>query len=231
MDCSYCSQYGEAYGFKPIIIDIDGTMPGDFVANSSSDDESVQHASAVLPSPAPLPSSTSTPNIDKNNNNKGNGSKRGGATDADKGGASAEVNEMLNRVLEAVRQSPTDDKSKGVSVYKIKNYLRLQYCVRKDAMTRHLKPALEAALRKKLLLKTTGTQSVLVGSVKLNPATHKGSDISSESSSSADEDDEQEKTAPSVLIAELGQPENSRKKRKASDEDVVVKVGKKRMKA
>lgn len=191
-DCSLCAQFGELYGFQPILID--PTMYK-FTADSSSDDEagSVQHLVPV--------SSSSTPIIDvSNTTGEKKGATTGGSDDGD------EIKEMLDKVLEAVRQTPPDSSKKGVSIYRIKEYLRQQHQVKKPQMTRQLKPAMEAALHRKLLIKVTGTRGVLLGSVKLNPA-HEDPANDSESST--------EDEAPAVV------PETAReaKKRKAGGEE------------
>lgn len=198
MDCSVCAHFCQQYNFKPVTIET--IMPAPAPGLFSSSDEEVPFVERLTSI------NTSTPLIASDSSDKD-------SSDATSSDEDVQVKNMLDRVLEAVRNSPGDNLEKGVSIHKIKRYLKLHYQVRKVEMSTQLKPAMEAALKRKLLIKLTGNNRVMVGSVKLNPDLDKPAKESNE---------------PAAV------PENSRavKKRKAEADDVIIaKKGKKRMKA
>lgn len=199
-DCSFCAQFGELYGFQPILID--PTMYK--LTASSSSEEEIDNSVQLLPV-----SSSSTPIVDVSNT--ANSDKKSTTTAVVAPDDDGEVKTMLDMVLEAVRQTPPNDSKKAVSIYKIKQYLRLQHRVTKAEMTKQLKPTMETALNRKLLIKVSGTGSVLLGSVKLNPAHEKPA------SDSESTGDEEPAAAPETAKA-------AAKKRKAGGEESTKSV-------
>lgn len=209
MECSSCETFAEVYGFQPIVI---APAMYKITAGSSSEDE----AGSVKRLPV---TNSSTPLVIDTSNNSSNG-KKGGAIDDD-------VSKMLDKIMEAVRKSPTDDTKKGVSVYAIKKYLRHEYRVRKAQLTQQLKPAMEAALDRKLLIKVSGNRGVLVGSVKLNPAHNRKPESESDQSDEDDEEDDEEE--PSAAPESL--KEENRKRKAGGDETARSARVAKRLKA
>lgn len=81
----------------------------------------------------------------------------------------AEQKDFLGKIIEAVRRTPPDPE-KGVSIVKIKKYLKEEFHIRKAEMIKMLKPVVEDAVERNVLIKTTAKRTLLLGSVKLNPA-------------------------------------------------------------
>ncbi|XP_058824569.1 uncharacterized protein LOC131685123 [Topomyia yanbarensis] len=73
---------------------------------------------------------------------------------------------FLEKIVEALRNSPADPE-KGTSIVRIKAYLKEKYRIRKAEMGKMLKPAMENAMQRKIVIKTTGN-GLLTGSVRLN---------------------------------------------------------------
>lgn len=196
MDCSGCVHYCKKYNFKPVTIET--IMPAPAPGLLSSSDEEIPFVKRLTSL------NTSTPILAMSGSESD--------SDATSGDEDVRVKNMLDRVLEAVQNSPGEPE-KGVSIHKIKQYLKLHYQVHKVEMSTQLKPAIQVALKRKLLIKLTGFNRVMVGSVKLNPDRKKPAKESNE---------------PEAV------PEKSRanKKRKASADDVMIaRKDKKRMKA
>ncbi|XP_065080420.1 uncharacterized protein LOC135703226 [Ochlerotatus camptorhynchus] len=118
---------------------------------------------------------------------------------------------MLQMVLEAVRKVPSENQVKGISIQKIKTYLKEKHGVRKKELKDQLRPTLESAIKRKMLLKTAGRASVLIGSVKLNPAYReaqgKNSSSTEESGSSGDEPAVEEKRVETKKRKAVKEPE------------------------
>lgn len=215
MECSSCEKFAEVYGFQPLVI---APIMSKITADSSSEDE----VGAIKRLPV---ANSSTPLIIDTSANNSNG-KKGGAT-ADNDDPKDEVSEMLDKVMEAVRSSPTNDAKKGVSIIAIKKYLKLQYRVRKAQITQQLKPAMEAALNRKLLVKVSGNRGVLMGSVKLNPANSRKSESGSGESDESEEEGEKPAAAPETVKEDFG----SRKRKVGGDETAKSARVAKRLKA
>lgn len=219
MECSSCEKFAEVYGFQPLII---APTMSKITADSTSEDE----VGAVKRLPV---ANSSTPLIiDTSANNTNSNGKKGGATTVGNDDPKDEVSEMLDKVMEAVRSSPTNEAKKGVSIIAIKKYLKLQYRVRKAQITQQLKPAMEAALNRKLLVKVSGNRGVLMGSVKLNPANSRKSESASDESDESEESDEEEPAAaPETVKEDTG----SRKRKVGGDETAKSARVAKRLKA
>ncbi|KXJ81158.1 hypothetical protein RP20_CCG021491 [Aedes albopictus] len=208
MECSSCEKFAEVYGFQPLVI---APTMSKITADSSSEDEvGAVKRLPVANSSTPLIIDTSV------NNSNSNGKKGGAAVGNDD--PKDEVSEMLDKVMEAVRSSPTNDAKKGVSIIAIKKYLKLQYRVRKAQITQQLKPAMEAALNRKLLVKVSGNRGVLMGSVKLNPANSRKSESGSGESDESEESDEQE---PATAVKETMKEDTGSRKRKVGGDETA----------
>lgn len=196
MDCSGCVHYCKKYNFKPVTIET--IMPAPAPGLFSSSDEEIPFVKRLTSL------NTSTPILAMSGSESD--------SDATSGDEDVRVKNMLDRVLEAVQNSPGEPE-KGVSIHKIKQYLKLHYQVHKVEMSTQLKPAIQVALKRKLLIKLTGFNRVMVGSVKLNPDRKKPAKKSNEPEA----------------VPEKGRAD---KKRKASADDVMIsRKDKKRMKA
>lgn len=207
MECSSCEKFAEVYGFQPLVI---APTMSKITADSSSEDE----VGAVKRLPV---ANSSTPLIIDTSANNSNG-KKGGATTVGNDDPKDEVSEMLDKVMEAVRSSPTNDAKKGVSIIAIKKYLKLQYRVRKAQITQQLKPAMEAALNRKLLVKVSGNRGVLMGSVKLNPVNSRKSESGSGESDEREESDEEE---PAAAVKETVKEDTGSRKRKVGGDEIA----------
>lgn len=85
-----------------------------------------------------------------------------------------EKKNFMGKALAAFREQ-YGDPDKGLSIVKVKKYLRSQYHVQKPEMAKLLCTVLEDAVERRILIKTTG-KSVLSGSARLNPAYMKRAD-------------------------------------------------------
>lgn len=135
-------------------------------------------------------------------------------------GNNGKLEKMLQLVLEAVKMVQSENPAKGISIQKIKKYLIVEHGMRKMVIQEQLRPTLETAIKLKMLLKTTGRVSVLIGSVKLNPAYREVQNPSSmESSSSSDEESAAEDAQPKAAtnkrkVAREPEPAGNNKRRK-----------------
>ncbi|XP_055599544.1 uncharacterized protein LOC129748813 [Uranotaenia lowii] len=123
------------------------------------------------------------------------------------------IRRFLKLLIEAIRKSPP--KENGVSIVQIKKYLRANHRVMKKEMTEILKPTMEKALRDRLVIKTSAKQSILSGSVKLNPDLEKGLALSDDNNSGGEE-----KSSAEEQVDEQAATNNDSndRKRKAEDE-------------
>lgn len=84
------------------------------------------------------------------------------------GTSSGEVQQFLVKIVDALLKIPSDP-VKGVSIVKVKKYLKNKFGIRKDTMTKMLKATLEEAIARNVIIKSTAKNRVLLGSIQLSP--------------------------------------------------------------
>lgn len=82
----------------------------------------------------------------------------------------AAVQPWLDKVMEAFINIPSEDAKKGISMFKVRNYLQDKHHVTKAKVQKETNPALKVALARKYIIKTTALNNVFMGSARLNPA-------------------------------------------------------------
>ncbi|XP_055643351.1 uncharacterized protein LOC129779728 [Toxorhynchites rutilus septentrionalis] len=82
--------------------------------------------------------------------------------------SSASDTDFLTMVLEAYRNSPIANPEKGLSTRRIRTYIKENFRVHKSEMKEKLKPVLEDAVERNILIQTG--KVLMTGSVRLNPA-------------------------------------------------------------
>lgn len=82
----------------------------------------------------------------------------------------AAVQPWLDKVMEAFINIPSEDAKKGISMFKVRNYLQDKHHVTKAKVRKEANPALKVALARKYIIKTTAPNNVFMGSARLNPA-------------------------------------------------------------
>ncbi|XP_055589073.1 uncharacterized protein LOC129741373 [Uranotaenia lowii] len=124
------------------------------------------------------------------------------------------IRRFLKLLIEAIRKSPPKENG-GSRLYRSKKYLRANHRVMKKEMTEILKPTMEKALRDRLVIKTSAKQSILSGSVKLNPDLEKGLGLSDDNNSGGEEKSSRRRQVDEQAANNTN---SNDRKRKAEDE-------------